>query len=136
MNGYICSVWSLYWYIEYTIYYIQIFIWKEMKQIMRQFLNIRGQRSCLSINNNSFEDNEILFLAHIMYFVFCIFFYLEDNEILIARPDHVWIMWCLFHVPRHPGVHSLKSSAITSSSKIDFSIRSSVVCYTRMLHTS
>ena len=36
------------------------------------------------------------------------FFYLENNEILIACPDHVWIMWRLLHVPRHPRVLSLE----------------------------
>ena len=64
-----------------------------MKQIMRQFLNIcSGDKELLlSILN---------------------FFYLENNEILIACPDHVWIMWRLLHVPRHPRVLSLEISFV------------------------
>ena len=45
----------------------------------------------------------------------CEFIYLEDNEILIARPDHVWIMWCLLHMPRHPRIRSLKNCVIAFS---------------------
>ena len=54
-------------------------------------------------------------LVHIIYFVFCISFYLEDNEILIARPDHVWIVWCLFHVSGHPRVLPLKKNSVITS---------------------
>ena len=34
--------------------------------------------------------------------------HLEDDEILVAGPDHIWIMGGLLHVARYPGVGALK----------------------------